>query len=102
VHWRRIERLPAGVALSRRVSVDVAAADRGNRAPELVFVFGVEHSDHSVRPILSSHWRSKSVTAATYPQRGPGAPRTPSAVLPTTSCTVIEFAGWNLPQRTSR
>ena len=28
-----------------------------------------------------------------YPQRGPASPRTPSADLPTTSCTVIAFAG---------
>jgi hypothetical protein len=37
-----------------------------------------------------------------YPQRGPASPRTPSADLPTTSCTVIAFAGWNRPQRASR
>src|SRR5437762_3528008 len=36
------------------------------------------------------------------PQRKPVSPRTPSADLPTTSCTVIEFAGWKRPQRASR
>jgi nucleotidyltransferase/DNA polymerase involved in DNA repair len=30
-----------------------------------------------------------------YPQRGPGSARKPIADLPTTSWTVIAFAGWN-------
>jgi hypothetical protein len=39
VHRRIVDRLPCGIASRRRVAVDIAIADRGDRPPELVFVF---------------------------------------------------------------
>ena len=49
MHRCCIDRLPGGVALRGGITVDVAVTYCRNRTPELVFVLGVEDSDHSVR-----------------------------------------------------
>ena len=48
MHGCRVDRLPGSVALGRRVVVDVAIADGGDRTPEFVVIFGVEHGDQPI------------------------------------------------------
>ena len=47
MHGRRLE-LPRGIALDRRIVVDVAIADGGDRTSEFVVVLGVEHGDQPI------------------------------------------------------
>ena len=48
VHRRVVDRLPGGVEFGCRVVVDVAVADRRDRAPEVVVIFRVEYRDIGV------------------------------------------------------
>jgi hypothetical protein len=48
MHRGIIDRLPGRVALGGRVVIAVTVADRRDRPPELVVIFGVEHSDGGV------------------------------------------------------
>src|SRR5467141_3643055 len=45
---RVVDRQPIRLALGRRIAVDVAIADRGERAPKLVSVLGVHYRDYCI------------------------------------------------------
>src|SRR5262245_41739870 len=48
VHRRRRDRLTGCLTLCRRVAIDVAITNRGDRPPEIVMIFGVQHRDKCV------------------------------------------------------
>src|SRR5215510_3826730 len=45
VHRRVVDRLPSRVELGRSIVVNVAIADRCDRSPKIVMIFGIEHRD---------------------------------------------------------
>src|SRR5256885_2051174 len=53
------KRLPGRNRLRRRIVVDVTVADRGDRAPELILVLGIEHGDVRIR-LSGGHYRHES------------------------------------------
>src|SRR5215813_4295909 len=66
VHRRGVDRLPRWIAISIRVAINVAVANCCDWPPEIVIVFGVEHSDervvkpnrderHEPRAVLDTH-----------------------------------------------
>src|SRR5262245_30223947 len=48
MHRRVVDWLPGRVAFGRRIFVDIAVADGGHWAPEIVVVFSVEHRDAGI------------------------------------------------------
>src|SRR5215510_16152317 len=49
MHWRVGNRLPSRFAFGRRIVVDIAIANRSDRAPEVVVVLGVEYRNAGIR-----------------------------------------------------